>query len=852
MKRDTLRDFFDDRVQSTSAFLIYDNGIRSRAFTYDDTRRSALAFAGSLRTAGLGKDDTVLFWGENRPEWVMAFWGCVLEGVVVVPLDYRASTDLVERVMRIVNARAVVVGDEVRLPPLDPGILIWRLAELVEPPARPLRAGEGGTWPAQPPREQTSHVTGDDLAEIIFTSGATADPKGVIITHRNILANIVPVEREVVKYRKYGRPFFPLRFLNLLPLSHMFGQAMATFIPPMLPGVVVFMHGYNPNEIVRQLRMRRVSVLVCVPKILDVLREHIFRLFPAVGEAPSETPHIIVRWWRYRKVHRLLGWKFWCFVVGAAPLDPALEEFWSRLGFLVVQGYGLTEAAPIVTLNHPFKARKGTVGTPIAGVEIKIAPDGEILVRGENVTSGYYQANHETAEAFADGWFRTGDIGALDDTGRLIVRGRKKEVIVTPEGLNVFPEDVERAINGVSGVRDSAVVGVAVRGEERVHAVLVLEPGIEPGEVVRQANARLESHQGIRGLSLWSAGELPRTEGTKKLKRREIKRWVEAGASRAMTGAPAPRDTVEAIVGRFAGSRAVTGDTTLDELGLSSLERMELMLTLEERLETSIDEMSFAGAATIGDLRTLIERPVGADAAAAATPPTFPVWNRGRIARVIRRVSLATWILPLGRLFTWIHVEGRTHLDSVEGPVLLAANHQSHLDVPVILAALPARRRYKVAAAMAKEFFEVHFHPERHTRREWLTNSLNYYLAALFFNAFPMPQREAGTRQTLRYIGELLNDGLSVLIFPEGRRSDTGEIDRFLPGIGMIASRLNVPVVPVRLEGIQRVLHHTWRMARPGPVRVVFGPPLYLEGDDFTALAKRVEDAVRSLPTTSG
>ena len=180
-----------------------------------------------------------------------------------------------------------------------------------------------------------------------------------------------------------------------------------------------------------------------------------------------------------------------------------------------------------------------------------------------------------------------------------------------------------------------------------------------------------------------------------------------------MAAVPAPRDTVEAIVGRFAGSRAVTGDTTLDELGLSSLERMELMLTLEERLETSIDEMSFAGVATISDLRTLIERPAGADAAAAATPPTFPVWNRGRIARVIRRVSLATWILPLGRLFTWIHVEGRAHLDSVEGPVLLAANHQSHLDVPVILAALPARRRYRVAAAMAKEFFEAHFHPER-------------------------------------------------------------------------------------------------------------------------------------------
>ena len=848
MPRDTLLDFFDDRIQSSSVFLIYDNGLVSRSFTYNDVRRTALTFAGSLRAAGIGKDDKVLFWGENRPEWVMAFWGCVLEGVVVVPLDYRASIDLFGRVMRIVKARAVVVGEEVRLPPLNQSVQIWRLAELVGPgsTSRHSRAHPEDPGPEELSPEQRRRVKRNDVAEIIFTSGATAEPKGVVITHRNILANIVPVEREIAKYRNYGRPFFPLRLLNLLPLSHLFGQAMATFIPPMLQGVVVFMHGYNPNDIVRQLKMRRVSVLICVPKILDVLRGHILRLFPGAGEVRRDRPRVIVRWWRHRNVHRLLGWKFWSVVVGAAPLDPPLEDFWSHLGFLVVQGYGLTETAPIVTLNHPFKARKGTVGVPIAGVEVKIASDGEILVRGENVTPGYYQAAEETAEAFTDGWFRTGDIGVLDDTGRLLVRGRKKEVIVTPEGLNVFPEDVERAVNAVGGVRESAVVGMVAGGEERVYAVLALEPGIEPSEVVRQANARLEDHQKIRGFSVWSARELPRTEGTKKLKRRDIKRWVESGESRGAAAHP-PRDTVEAIVGRFAGGRAVTGETTLDELGLSSLERLEVMMALEEHLETSIDEMSFAGAAKVRDLRVLVERPSGAEATSAAAALSFPAWNRSWIARTVRRVSLATWILPLARVFAWVHVEGLSNLDSIEGPVLFAANHRSHMDTPVILAALPGRRRYRVAPAMAKEFFTAHFHPAQHTRREWLTNSLNYYLAALFFNAFPLPQREAGTRQTLRYIGELVSDGLSVLIFPEGRRADATEIGPFLPGIGMIASRLNVPVVPVQLEGMERVLHHTWRMARPGHVRVVFGPPLRLTGDDYVRSAKWVEDAVRSL-----
>ena len=335
-------------------------------------------------------------------------------------------------------------------------------------------------------------VTRDDVVEIIFTSGATAEPKGVVLTHRNVLANIVPVEKEIRKYRKYGRPFFPIRFLNLLPLSHMFGQAMATFVPPMLQGTVVFMRGHNPHEIVRQVKTRRISVLVSVPKILDVLADHVARLYPDVRRVPEGKESIPKRWWRYRAVHRLFGLKFWSFVVGAAPLESSLESFWGRLGFVVVQGYGLTETAPIVTLNHPFSTSKGSVGKPIGGVDVRIAPDGEILVRGENVTTGYYGAPETTDAAFEGGWFHTGDIGELDESGRLFIRGRKKEMIVTPEGLNVFPEDVERVVNAVPGVRDSAAVGVTQNGEERVQVALVVEPGTNPSDVVKAANAQLE------------------------------------------------------------------------------------------------------------------------------------------------------------------------------------------------------------------------------------------------------------------------------------------------------------------------------------------------------------------------
>ncbi|HTS49150.1 MAG TPA: AMP-binding protein [Bryobacteraceae bacterium] len=774
MARETLLDFFHDFAGLSDEFLVYDDGFRSRNFRYDDVARLARSFAARLRGAGIAKDDKVILYGENRPEWIIALWGCFLEGVVAVPIDYRSAPEFVTRIDDIVKACAILTGDEVTLPD-NPRI--WKLAGLSEAP----------TAAAAPPVA----IQKDQLAEILFTSGATAEPKGVLITHRNILANIVPVEGEVRKYIRYERPFHPVRFLNLLPLSHMFGQAMATFIPPMLPGVVVFMRGFNPSEIVRQIHSRRISVLVSVPQILEILREYLQQLFPELNQPRATKGHWLLRWWRYRKVHRMFGWKFWSFIVGAAPLGPELEQFFSELGFLVIQGYGLTETAPIVTLNHPFHARRGTVGTPIAGVEVKIAPDGEILVRGENVTSGYFQKPDETARAFEEGWFHTGDIGELEENGGLKILGRKKEMIVTPEGLNVFPEDVEAVLKQQTGVRDAAVVG-----GDRVHAVLILDPGADSDAIVQRANQQLADYQRVRSVSIWPYDEFPRTEGTGKLKRHEISR-----------GTPPP-----AKHGRV--------DLSVPLESLTSLERVERMVAL------GIEEPDQTAAPAY---------------AADVSSADFPTWNRALPARLARRIFLPGFLLPLARVFAHVRRQGLDHLRALKPPVIFASNHQSYMDVPAIMSALPARWRYRVAPAMRKEFFEQHFHGRS------FTNSLNYYLSSLFFNAFPIPQHEPGALSTLRYMGDLANGGWCVLIFPEGKMTDRGEIAPFQPGIAMIASKLQIPVVPVRIEGLDHVLHKTWKMARIGRVRIAFGEPLRLTGTDYLALARQVEDAVRKL-----
>jgi long-chain acyl-CoA synthetase len=847
MLRRTLLDFHADLVKVPGEFVVYDDGYRSWSYTYAQVGQAAAVFAARLRAEGIGTGQAVAIWGENRAEWIVALWGCLLEGVVLVPIDYRASADFVLRVAAIVDARAVLAGDAVDASAISGARPVWALSGLR--PADEVASAPGSARP---------DITPDTTAEIIFTSGATAEPKGVVISHRNILANIVPIEREVAKYKKYARPFLPIRFLNLLPLSHMFGQAMATFVPPMLPGVVVFTRTFAPEDVVRQIRERRVSVLVCVPKILEVLRDHVLRVAPEAADPPAAM-HWVRRWWKYRRIHRMFGLKFWAVVVGAAPLDPELEAFWGRLGFVVIQGYGLTETAPIVTLNHPLRAARGAVGKPIAGVEVRIAEDGEILVRGENVTRGYYNAPEETRASFKDGWFHTGDIGALDDKGQLHIRGRKKEMIVTPEGLNVFPEDVERVLNGLPGVAESAVVGATLPGStaERVQAVVVAAPGTDLDDLLRQANAELQDHQKIRAVASWPGPELPRTEGTRKLKRRELKQWLtdsaHAGGAAAPSGSgdAAARRTVVSVLQRFAPGRTIGPATTIDELGLSSLERVELMMALEASLQVTIDEGAFASAATVAELEALT-RPLDAGTPAAALQPApapiaFPSWNRSAPVRALRRVSLPTWILPTARLFVTLDVRGLEHLVNIPGPVIFAANHQSHLDGPMILQALPPRWRYRVAPAMAKEFFKAHFHPEGFSPLARLTSGLNYYLASAFFNAFPLPQRETGTRQTLRYIGDLIGQGYSILIFPEGRRTDHGEISRFRPGVAMIAARLDVPVVPVRIEGLDRVLHHTWKAPSRGAARVTFGAPMSLRGNDYVGLATEVEEAVRGL-----
>ena len=310
----TLLDLFHEFADIHSEYIVYYDGYRSWSYRYDEIAGASRAFAERLRRESIGKGDKVIIWSEARPEWIAAFWGCLLNGSIVVPVDYRSSAEVMCNTQRMVHARLVLIGSDVPPPASGLDTPCWRLCEVDLHATSPAPAAE---------------VFPEDTAELVFTSGSTATPKGVVITHRNLAADLEPIRREVRKYRGYVRPLFPLRFLNLLPLSHMFGQALAMFFPPMLPGVLVLMRGYSPQEVVRQIRRRRVSFLVCVPKMLEVMRRYVVHRFPETAAPPSSDSKWLARWWRYRQVHRMLGVKFWGSYL-AAPHSSLLSRNFGR------------------------------------------------------------------------------------------------------------------------------------------------------------------------------------------------------------------------------------------------------------------------------------------------------------------------------------------------------------------------------------------------------------------------------------------------------------------------------------------------------------------------------------------
>ena len=840
----SLTDFF--LRFSGDAAVVETRGYRRHSLTYAELYAEAESWSAVLEKEGIGAGDRVLLWGENSAEWVAAFWGMLLRGAVAVPMDGGASLDFVRRT--VVQSGVKLILSESGRKEISESVRTRWLSEPRSIEAR--RSGKG-------------HLNGGDcsagreaIAEILFTSGTTAEPRGVVLTHGNFLANLEPIERAMQPYLKYERWLHPLKFVSLVPLSHVFGQFMGLFVPPLFGATVVFENSANPTDILRTLKREKATVLIAVPRMLDLVRAQIEREVDTRGwrkwfdrnyeAAPGEP--FLRRAWRFRRIHRLLGLRFWAFISGGAALGAATELFFKRLGFAVVQGYGMTETASLISVNHPFSATEGSVGKILPGREFQLAEDGEILVRGENVSLGYWE-NGELVKGADGGWLHTGDLGELDENGNLKFRGRKKNVIVTAAGLNIHPEDLEASLKKQPAIRDAVVVAIEKDGNAEACAVL-LSSDEGSGEDVRSAvagaNVSLAEYQQIRNWKVWPEADFPRTP-TGKPRLAVLAEWAAGGKidgndEAARKASVALSDPIT----RFLSAGSLNS--------LSSLDRVELLSELEQRYKVEINEADFSQATSAVELRRLVEKAGGEEfkgSGSRAGRYKYPRWAQWEPIRWLRLLVYYLLVWPATQILGHPRVVGGENLLGVPGPVIVVSNHITRrADMGLILAALPARFRHRLATAIGGETMLRMRTPPR----EWFFAKrwgyqLGYWLVTLLFNVFPLPQF-SGFRQSFRFAGESADRGYSLLIFPEGvvNNSEDGKMAAFQPGIGLLAENLGLPVVPVRLDGVWQMKRERRRLAHVGEITVQIGAPVkFPDGTPAAEMAQRLETIVNGL-----
>ncbi len=843
---ETLNDILEESARKfgTKDALIIRPGFRTRAWSYRDLNEVVPRVARYLSDSGMKRGDRVVIWGVNRPEYGIAFLAALRLGAILVPLEANYAAEFAQKIAERTRASAAIVSSQTLARAQTLGLPLHEMERL------PDLARECT------PLEKAA-LTGDDLAEVVFTSGTTGDPKGAMLTHRNILSNAVAASQ-----------IFPIgprmRLLSFLPLSHMFEQLGGFFTVLLAGASVIYPTSRQPAVVRRTFKERKVSMVLITPAVVKSLMLAIERsaeaqgkkeLFEKLRRVARRLP-MGLRRVVFFSVHRQFGGRFRYIISGGAALDPALGESWRELGIDVIQGYGTTECSPGLTFNRVELNRLGSVGTPLPGVEIKIGADGEVLARGPNVFKGYWE-NEEATRAVldADGWYHTGDLGEIDKDGFLWLRGRKKDMIVLADGTNVYPEDIENSLAADPRIEALAtplrpavatVVGLQRPGEDiQVHAVFLVKDKDQVASIVRDTNVKLSGSQQIRGWTIWPEDEFPTTPTQKVKKRFVVEHLLTMGRvdqARVVTGDQAATRTlsdVERVITQVTNlppAAVHPGATLSADLGLDSLGRVDLLGAIEEELGAYVDEAALEPNATVAELERMV------DAARDVKRDTgIYGWPLSPLVRSFGLLLQQTLIYPLVHIFYKVKVTGKEKLVGLRGPVMFAPNHCLHWDNGIILMAIPLSWRWKLAVAAAAD--------------DVFGNKLNGFASSVLANAFPLA-REGAIRRSLELLGARLDRQFSVLIYPEGKLTIGGPMQPFKSGTGLIAVEGATPVVPMKLKiGKVSALDHLdkkWEPSRSngwrGDVEVVFGDPLFFPaGTPASEATAKIQAAVAAL-----
>ncbi|HET6439506.1 MAG TPA: AMP-binding protein [Anaeromyxobacter sp.] len=852
-------------------------GAAKERITYGELVSLSDRVAAFLAASGVGRGDRVLLASENRPEWAVAYFGILRAGGAAVPVDPQLTAAEICNLWRTAGARLALVSDPLldRLPELAAA------AAAAVPGARPVLLGEalrqGG--PAAP----RVHPAPEDLASLIFTSGTTGTPKGVMLSHRNFASLVAKLSQ-----------IFDLgpgdALLSVLPLHHTFEFACGLLVPLSCGAEVEYLDEVTAERIGEALGSGRVTAMIGVPALWSLLHRRITQELAARPGLLEQAVELIRRGngalrdsplglnlgkFLFWPVHRKLGGRLRFLVSGGSALDPGVQSAFRELGLDLYQGYGLTEAAPVLAVGKPGDAPPGSVGPALPGVEIRIAdPDasgvGEVLARGPNVMMGYWRGGDHpgldeatSGEVLADGWLRTGDLGRLDQRGNLVLVGRKKDVIIEATGKNVYPDEVEERYGQPGLLKELCAVGLPDGAAEKVALLVVPAYGDRPRAEVR---AEVEAHLRTVSASLpfhlrarvWHLidGELPRT-ATRKVRRALVRDELQRLEAAVARGAGARRAREEkggegwlldllAAVSRRPRS-AVTGEARLAmDLGFDSLMLTELTAALEEAGVPAQAVDQLRAVETVDDLLRLL---AGAARRAEARPAAANPKSAARqelpvpapLARLGRRLLSAGQRALYKELFD-TRVLGSAFLPR-DRSLLLVANHASHLDMGLVKIALGEEGERMAALAARDYFFDTPL------KRAYFEN---------FTNLIPM-DREGSLKQSLRAATEALRRGYHLLIFPEGTRSRDGQIHPFFSTAGYLALTAGVDVLPVHLSGTFEALPPGGRLPRRAPLEVRFGPPIALEklrraaagapsrGEGYRLATQLMEAAVRAL-----
>jgi long-chain acyl-CoA synthetase len=866
-------------------------------YTYERVQDMAAQAAAGLRERGVAADDRVMLMSENRPEWGISYFGILKAGATAVPLDHQLSLEEVAHLAAASGASSVIASDAVidrlgaqELGRAAPGLQLIRFDDLLVEPSVSAAA-------VVPVRK------GEKLASIIYTSGTTAAPKGVMLSHKNFTAMVAKLSSLFHLYRHDG-------LLSVLPLHHTFEFSTGLLMPLVHGAQVTYLEEVNADTLARALKDGGITGMVGVPALWQLLHRKITKRVNERGPLVERAFEAVVDLNRrlrdrmpyglhlgkvlFFPVHRELGGRLRLLISGGSALSPDVMKDFLGLGFKLYEGYGMTEASPVITTQRPGeKTVPGSVGRALPGIDVKIAdPDergvGEVLAKGPNVMLGYYQNEGATSQVLREGWLHTGDLGRLDDSGQLVIVGRVKEMILGPSGENVYPDELEEIYRDSPYVKEVSVVGLPAGDGETVAALVVPEYEA-PGELtrdeirerarehMRQISHKLAFYRRVRVFHLVDH-DLPKTS-TRKVKRREVvaelqrlERAAQAGsgsARRAGDGAAAGKGAawVREVIAQVAQKPAsqVVPSARLTDLGFDSLMFTELGVALEAAGVTLPDAGELNAMETVADLEAWAARHM-ADARAREraaeraprrlrrTEPSERNGVRHQEPGTEDDINVPKPLVRLGRralrlgqraLYERLldtQVSGRAFVPPFGG-YIVAANHSSHLDMGLVKHALGESGPALVALAAKDYFFEDP------VRRMYFEN---------FTNLVPM-ERHGSLRESLRLAGEVIRDGYILLIFPEGTRSETGVMIDFKPSLGYLALSNRCGILPMYLAGTHDAMpkgsflpHRNARVAaRVGPFITADRVRAMAEGvgraESYRRIATHVEAEVRRL-----